>query len=59
MVEKRLNDSMPVLPLSSQSIFCTNTAVGGEGQQGIREEQVRDCLEKLNVFKTSDHIRFT
>lgn len=40
-------------------IFCTSIAGGGEGQQGIGEQQVRDCLEELNVFKTLDPIRLT
>lgn len=60
MVQKRLNDSMPFLPLVfTSNVFCTSTVAGEEGQQGIGEQQVKDCLKKLNVFKTFDQIRFT
>lgn len=43
----------------TSKIFCTSTAGGEEGQQGLGEQQVRDCLEQLNVFKLLDQIRFT
>lgn len=59
MVQKRLNDSMSFFAsVFTSKIFSTGKTGGGE-DNGIEEQQVRNCLEKLKVFKTLDHIRFT
>lgn len=44
--------------LCLHKIFSTRKTGGGE-DNGIEDQQVRNCLEKLKVFKTLDHIRFT
>lgn len=50
----------PFLSLFSEAKFFayTITAEGGEELQGVGE-QVRDCLEKLDIFKTLNQIRYT
>lgn len=59
MVQKRLNESMSLFAsVLTSKIFSTGKTDGGEDNR-IEEQQVRNCLEKLNVFNTLDHIRFT
>lgn len=60
MAKKRLNRSIPFLTLFSKAKFFaySSTAERGEELQGVGE-QVRDCLEKPDIFKTLDQIRYT
>lgn len=47
-------------PVFTSKIFCMyQHSSGRRGLQGVGEQQVRDCFEKLNDFKTLDRIRFT
>lgn len=59
MVQKRLNDSVSFFAsVFTNKMFSTRNTGGGE-DNGIQEQQVRNYLEKLNVFYALYHIRFT
>lgn len=59
MGQKRLNDSVSFLAsVFTSKIFSTRKRGGGEDNR-MEEQQVRNRLEKLNIYKTLDHIRFT
>lgn len=54
MVQKRLNISVSFLAsLFTSKILSTRKTEGGDDNR-IEEQQVRNCLEKRNVFKTLD-----
>lgn len=59
MVQKRLNDSISFFPSVFTSKISSTGKTGGGEDNRTEEQQVRNCLEKLNVFKTLGHIRFT